>query len=393
MKTKLYIIVTLLMISINGMAQEIHSNSLVVLDNQKNEDIVQINKMWNQYLMSAPDSLYDNPCWNRKEKEKYKSYDLIRSEGYMELFRMARTYKMKNLVLSITPIEDNLYDIHSMYYWANWHEYPYVLCTTHVLAFKDEDGKFVLGNWLGYYSRDWKTITRGKITYHYQTCKKDNKKIKKSSEFLAFLEKTFDIHVDHLDVYISSGRKESMRLKGFGYDFGQTAVSDANDVGATTDIDNCIIYSNAKKGEYYQHEMLRFVISQYNYPHHLLSDGLAEYYSDDCMMRGCSFKELFMNLNGFLVEHPEIDLGKFEHVDSGNRTESNYLIGLLLVKMIDERCGFDKLKEALAKVHTNEELIIFLNNALHLKSEEINSVLRNAIAYYSQNAFQFKKWQ
>ena len=84
MKTKLYIIVTLLMISINGMAQEIHSNSLVVLDNQKNEDIVQINKMWNQYLMSAPDSLYDNPCWNRKEKEKYKSYDLIRSEGYME---------------------------------------------------------------------------------------------------------------------------------------------------------------------------------------------------------------------------------------------------------------------------------------------------------------------
>ena len=392
MNKKMFSTIILTLLGVICSAQKISSKSQVILENQKNDDIPQINQLWNKYLLSSPDSLYNNPYWNNKEKEKHKSYDLLRSEGYLGLYNMAKYSDMKNLVLSITPIKNNLYDIHSMYFWEG-EEYPYVICTTHVLSYKDEEGKFVLSNWLNYYSRNWRTYTKGKITYHYQSCKKNREKINKSLAFLSFIEKEYDVRIEHMDVFISSGWRESQRLKGFGYDIGETAKSDMTDLGGTTDIENCIIYSNSEKGEYYQHEMMRLVRSRYINANSLLTDGLSEYYSDDCVMRGISFKKHFQSLNDFLEEHLDINLGKFEFIDSGNLTESNYLIGMILVKMIDERCGHNKLIEALETVHTNNELINFINNELYICPEEINTVLRKKIAYYSKNNFLPKKWQ
>ena len=156
MKYISYCIIPSLVLCVDLHAQQIISNSLVETENQKNPDIVKINQLWTDYLMSSPDSLYNNPYWNCRDKEKYKSYDLLRSEGYMELYGLAKYGELKNLVLSIKPLNDDYYDIHSMYYWGHFSEYPYVLCTTHVLSFKDENNNFVLGNWLDYYSKNWK---------------------------------------------------------------------------------------------------------------------------------------------------------------------------------------------------------------------------------------------
>lgn len=248
------------MLCVDLHAQQIVSNSLVETENQKNPDIVKINQLWTDYLMSSPDSLYNTPYWNRRDKEKYKSYDLLRSEGYLELYGLAKYGELKNLVLSIKPLNDDYYDIHSMYYWGHFSEYPYVLCTTHVISFKDENNNFVLGNWLDYYSKNWKSVTKGGITFHYQTYKPNRGKINKALKFRSFLFDNFGVKLPHLDVYISDGFRESQRLKGFGYDIGETAVFDTNDLGGTTDIDNYIIYSNATQGEFYPHEMMRFVL-------------------------------------------------------------------------------------------------------------------------------------
>lgn len=377
-------------IYIYSFGQTIHSDSQVMTENQKNQDIVTINQLWKEYLASSPDSLYNNPYWNEFDKKKHKSYDLLRSEGYMNIYSLAKYGALKNLVLSIKPLDNKYYDIHSMYYWGDFDEYPMVLCTTHVLAFKDASGRFVLGNWLDYYSKDWKTYREGIITFHYQVYKKSNKKIKKAVKFLSFMKSEFDINVDSLDIYISNGWKETQRLKGFSYDFGETAVSDNVDKGATTDLDNYIIYSNLSEGEYYQHEMMRFVIARYPGVHRLLSDGLSEYYSDDSEMRGVSHKELFKQLDDYLSQREEIDLRYFDSFDSGNSTEKNYLIGMVLVKMIEDRGGHEKLLKALNVVHTDEDLILFLDKELGIKPDDINSVLRSEITNFALNGFDSK---
>lgn len=368
-------------------AQKIYSDSQVILDNQSNPDIAEINSLWENYLQSSPDSLYNNPCWNNADKLKYKSYDLLRSEGYLSLYGLAEYGELKNLVLSIKPIDSKYYDIHSMYYWGGFSEYPNVLCTTHVLAYKEDDGHFVLGNWLDYYSKDWKTVKRDNITFHYQVYKRDKSKIEKTIKFVEFLNKEYDVTLDHLDIYISKGWRETQKLKGFGYDFGETAISSTDDLGATTDIDNKIIYSNTYMGEFYPHEMMRFLRLRYKNVHPLITDGLSEYYSDTQVMRGKTFKELFQNLDMFLSAHPEIDLNQFDSFDSGNMTEKNYLIGMVIINLIESKCGHGGVIRALESIHTDEELIEFLDKNAGVKKEDINRVLRSKISQYANAGF------
>lgn len=62
-------------------------HSQVLLENQINPDIPAVAKLWKEYLDSYPDSLYNNPHWNEADKARYTSYDLLRSEGYLHLYR------------------------------------------------------------------------------------------------------------------------------------------------------------------------------------------------------------------------------------------------------------------------------------------------------------------
>lgn len=85
--------------SANAFGQRIHSDSQVILDNQKDHDIIEINQLWKDYLASSPDSLYYNPHWNKTEKEKLSSYDLLRSGGSLGLHSLAKDFSaVKNLV-------------------------------------------------------------------------------------------------------------------------------------------------------------------------------------------------------------------------------------------------------------------------------------------------------
>lgn len=372
------ILVVLLMMSTTIIyAQEITVTSQVELTNQRNRDIAKVNQLWTDYLqIGEPDSLYNNPYWNEVDKKRYASYDLLRSEGYYHLYSLAQYGDLRNLVLSITPMEEG-YDIRSMYYWPT--ETPFILAITHTIAKRDESGEFKLYNWLHYYSRNWKTKQIGKITYHYYPEYHFNKaKARKAVEFLDFLTDTFEISVDHLDVYISKGWSDTERLKGYEYTVSSTVVNDF-DLGGTTDTDNKIIYSNSTKGEFYEHEMVRLLNPFYGETHRLFLNGLSEYYTEDKMMRGVSIKEHFRRFDEYLDAHPEIDLKDLDTFDAGNLAEVNYLLGHVIVNLTLEKGGYDLLKVAMKSVTTDDEMREFINEKLGIAIEDINSIFREII--------------
>lgn len=72
MKYIYHFIIPFLVLCVDLHAQQIISNSLVETENQKNPDIVKINQLWADYLMSSPDSLYNNPYWNCRDKRNIK---------------------------------------------------------------------------------------------------------------------------------------------------------------------------------------------------------------------------------------------------------------------------------------------------------------------------------
>lgn len=358
-------------------SQQITVSTQVELTNQRNRDIVTVNQLWTDYLqISKPDSLYNNPYWNEADKQRYVSYDLLRSEGYYHLYSLAQYGDLRNLILSVTPMEDG-YDIRSMYYWPG--STPYILAITHAIAKKDETGEFRLYNWLHHYSRDWKSKQAGKITYHYYPEYRFNKaKSRRAAKFLDFLISTFEISVDHLDVYISRGWSDTEKLKGYEYTVSSTVVNDY-DLGGTTDTDNNIIYSNSTKGEFYEHEMMRLINPFYPNAHRLFLNGLSEYYTEDKMMRGVSIKEHFRRFDEYLDAHPEIDLKELDTFNAGNLAEVNYLLGLVIVDMTIDKGGYDLLKEAMKTVNTDDQMREYIVDKLGVKAEDINLTLRNII--------------
>lgn len=383
----LLIVLLFFLISAGVFSQTIKTETMVILENQKNQDIIEVNELWKRYLTeSCPDSLYDNPCWCPEDKSRYKSYDLIRSEGYMWLYSLGHGGGLSNLVLSTIPLDERCYDIRSMFYWENSNP-PYVLAITHVLAEKGEDGRFYLTNWLDYYSKDWKKEKVKNITFHYQICQRDESKIRKAVDYLELFRDVFDVAIDSLDVYISIGWQETQRLKGFDYTMGDIAIADTGNLGGTTDMENNIIYSNSTKGEFYQHEMMRLLRRKYSDAHQLLWNGLSEYFSEDQIMRDVPIQEHFSNLDRFLMAHPEIDLRYLDSFDSGNLTEKNYLIGLVILQLIEERCGKAMIKESLQTIHTDDELHQFINNELGISEKEMDTVFRKNIHSFAEKGF------
>lgn len=364
---------------------------MVISVNQKNHDIIEINELWKRYLQdSNPDSLYNNPYWKQEDKCKYNSYDLLRSEGGLNIYSLGKIADLGNVVLSILPIDAYRYDIKSMYYWRNT-DTPYVLAITHVLAEKGDDGNFYLTNWLNYYSKEWKCYLTGDITFHYQVYKKDVTKIRKSVEYLHLLKEVFNLGNISLDVYISTGWRESQSLKGYDYTISDIAVADFSNLGGTTDIDNNIIYSNSTKGEFYQHEMMRLLRSEYPDAQRLLWNGLSEYFSEDQMMRGIAIQDYYNDLDHFLIDHPEVDLQYLDSFDSGNLTEKNYLIGMLILQIIEERCGKSMIKQALKTIHTDADLIEFIVAELGIAEQDIDTVFRGYIHSFAENGFPLHK--
>ena len=359
-------------------SQQITVSTQVELTNQLNRDVVTVNQLWTDYLqIGKPDSLYNNPYWNEADKQRYVSYDLLRSEGYYKLYSLAKYGDLRNLILSVTPVADG-YDIRSMYYWPG--PTPYILAITHAVAKKDETGEFRLYNWLHHYSRDWKSKQVGKITYYYYPEYRFNKaKARRAAEFLDFLTDTFEISVDHLDIYISRGWSDTEKLKGYEYTVSSTVVNDY-DLGGTTDTDNNIIYSNSTKGEFYEHEMMRLINQFYPNAHRLFLNGLSEYYTEDKMMRGVSIKEHFRRFDEYLDAHPEIDLKELDTFNAGNLAEVNYLLGLVIVDMTIDKGGYDLLKEAMKTVNTDDQMRDFIEKELGIAVEDINSTFRSIIA-------------
>lgn len=367
-------------------------HSQVLLENQINPDIPAVAKLWKEYLDSYPDSLYNNPHWNEADKARYTSYDLLRSEGYLHLYRQAATSGLDNLVLSIVPLTDNgdCYDIRSMFYWQN-EQVPYVVAIVHVLARKDERGEFKLANWLHWYSREWQTKQVGLITYHYYPGYRfDESKAKKANQFLAMLRDKFELPEEEVTVYISPGWKETELLKGYDYTVAATVVSDNSNLGGTTDIDNRIIYSNAVKGEFYEHELMRLVRNHFPQEmHRLFTNGIAEYYTEDRMMRGVPIQEHFDRLDRYLNEHPEIDLQEFDRFDAGNRAEPIYLVGLATVWLTLEKGGYDLLKRGMRTVSNNDdEMRRFFDRELGIPVDSIDRRLRELIHHFAVNGFE-----
>jgi hypothetical protein len=367
----------LLLLSLQSFSQKIETQLGGGID-IKNEDINTIFNLWKNYLSSNPDSIYDNPYWNDSEKKKYKSYDLLKSEGFLSPSLYA--LQPQNTVLYINEY-GNDYLIHSMYYWISDDNTLSPLAITNVVA-KKENGIFKLYNYLPFYTNRWKSKQVGMINYYYPNdyvFDKDN--ALKADKLLNKLNELFDLDLKNLTYYIASDCDETHKMKGYEYiiSMGRTPS-----LCRFFDSHNNIVYSIDKIGEYDMHELIHVINAKYINANFMLLSGLATYTNDKSASFGKPFLHYMDRIQNYINANPEIDLANFEKLPQIEEIDTYYFVGALIADIILEKGGIELLKEALNSGVENTDLLLFLENKIGLNKQKLDSLLKKKFKKASQ---------
>jgi hypothetical protein len=374
------ILIVLLVLSFQSFSQKIETKLGGGID-LKNEDINAIFNLWKNYLASNPDSIYDNPNWNDFEKKKYKSYDLLKSEGFLSPSLYA--LQPLNTVLYINEF-GNDYLIHSMYYWINEDNTFNPLAITNVVA-KKENGIFKLYNYLPFYTNGWKRKQVGMINYLYPNDYVfDNDNAQKADKLLNKLNELFDLDLNNITYYIARDCDEIHKMKGYEYII---SMGKAPSLCGFYDTHNSIVYSNSKIGEYFMHELIHVINAKYVNANYLLLSGLSVYTNDKNTHLGKPFLHYIDRIQNYINVNPKIDLANFEKSPQIDEIDTYYFVGALIVDIILEKGGIELLKEALNSGVEDNELLLFLENKVGLDKQKLDSLLKKKFikASHDQN--------
>lgn len=341
--------------------------------NVKDENINSVFNLWKNYLSANPDKIYDNPFWNDLEKKKYKSYDLLKSEGFLNPSLYA--LEPNNMVLYIKEAGDD-YLIHSMYYWINEDSTFNPLAITNVVA-KKENGNFKLYNYLPLYTVGWKSKQIGIIDYHFhEDYVFDEDEALKANNLLKKLNELFDLNLINVTYYIARNCDEIHKMKGYDYivSMGRTP----NLCGFYDDLNN-IVYSNAKVGEYHMHELIHVINNKYINANYLLLSGLSVYTNDKNCYLGKPFIYHVSKIQKYLDINPDTDLTNFEDLPQVFGTDSYYFVGALITDIILEKGGINLLKEGLQSGKEDKYLLDFIMNKMKINKNELNILIKNKL--------------
>ena len=357
-------------------AQEVSVNiGLDTLSIERNKIV----KLWSNYLKSNPDEINNNPNWCENDKIKYKSYDLLKSEGFLS--PSLYFFQLNNKILSISK-KENDYIIKSAFYDSETFD---IYAITNVVATKLND-KFYLTNYQPKLIKEWRTKTIGNITYHYfPEYHFDEKKAEQANAYLNKICSVFELKPEKINYFICRDCEDIFRVKGFDY---VLSMGNGKECGFFDKYNN-IIYATSFAGENHQHEITHFINNYFPNANELLLTGLSAYWGEENAHKGKPLLYSIKRVNEYLKNHPEIDLNKpneFWKLDE--ETNPQYVIGALICDLAIEKDGIKMLKDILNNSKTDEELLSFIEKELKIKKGGLNNYLRKKIEIISnENKF------
>ncbi len=332
-------------------------------------EIKQVAKLWISYLNSKPDSLYDNPYWNKVEKLKFKSFDF--SMAYLYQFpsnQLLRYYKPT--ILSIEKEGDN-YGIRTIFSADDLQgEYrkPNPWCITKLYAVK-ENNEWRLKNALPIITEKWNKKTLGKITFIYPQHHKFNEDLeKKASLFCNEVSEEFKFpEWKPFDFYVTDSGDELGKLLNFDFFFS----------GYTTGIgmnDNRILLSGLSS-EYYPHEFIHLIVPKQD-RHWIIEEGFATWKGGQ---GGKTFEESAKLFANELAESSKVTFSDVLNKRWGWQYAAFYTTGAIFCKAAYDKGGIVLVNKLLDTPQDNDKLIEAICQLFEIKKIEINDFWRREV--------------
>lgn len=347
----------------------------IILSNRVNFDEDSNKKLvleaYKNYLASLADSTYDNPYWNKKEKNAFEQFDfsvnfLLQGIGVKNLPKYMDLY-----VLTIEPSGANRYTLRVQYQFKGGLKSGSSIWCIHKVNAIKEGNKWVLENYFKEATENWQTTQKGIITYHHApNYQFDNQEASRASTFLDSLQKLFDLEqVGKIDYYLTSSPDDLGELLGFeyfftGYTTGVTVASLSR------------IYTSV--GEFHAHELVHILF--YNKAikrNFFIEEGIASFFGSQFQYPQ-KYKDEQKSFQLDLKNDPDYSI---ENIYGSKLTYKSYnykyAFGARICELVYEKEGIDGLKKMLnTDTASKEDFFNFLREALAFSGyEELKDLL------------------
>ncbi|MFZ6052566.1 hypothetical protein [Halocola ammonii] len=346
------------------------SNSLKVLVSSRvdtsNSDVRAVIDLYENYYNSKPDSIYDNPYWNKKEKELYRDFDFSRAsifQGDMNAEKLFRYFSP--FVMSVEPIGEK-YQIRVLFSSPTTDpEYAgsKVWCIQKLNAIREGE-KWVLENLIVELAKNWSTEKVGFIEYVFPTGHQfDRKEANRADQFCREMIERFNPDYNEaFKFFVTNSTDDMGLLENFDYYF----------VGITTGKAREGMILTAKGNEFYPHELIHKLLPPNPNRAHVIEEGLATFLGtrQDPM----EYEQLMKKLATDLREAP--DKVNFKSVlsqsVSSNGYQTAYPAGAAICELVYEKSGDEGLIQLMkADTTTYKDIIKAVSSITELSEEEI----------------------
>lgn len=341
----------------------------------KDTAIAQVLDVWQRYLDSQPDSIYDNPYWNTAEKRRYRQFDLSSDLFYPNLYIAMSTYKPT--VLSITS-DGPYYKIRTLYSTVTEDTFADPLEIQDVYA-KRDGNEFKLYNSLGVKTQSWEHQTIGSITFIYPPYHKCDRGLAvKMSSFADSLARLADTLPIQIDFYFANRLDELKRARGLDYVMGEGNAGGSE--GQCWPEERIVFGAGAN--EWYPHEFVHAYFTKFHNSY--FNEGVATMLGGS---RGSSLGELIRHGDS-LVRH---NLGiRFDslllHPWQANldyKTGADYLVGGLLVRMVYDKGGWTLVKQLSKYQWGPNELMRAMKDVFAVSENQYDGFIKEKIREYA----------
>lgn len=333
-------------------------------------------KLYADYLNSAPEKIYDNPYWNKIEKEKYDDFDFSRTALFQGLTANKLQSYYPPFILSVSQVNEK-YKIRVLYS-NNAVDERYIgskVWAIHQLFAIKESGQWVLENSLPNITAKWKTVKTERIHFIYpQQHLYSPILADRANYFCNDIITRFNpkMSEEPFRFYITNSADEMGRLENFDYYFS----------GFTTGKSKEGMVFTAKGNEFYPHEFVHQLLPKNQRRSSIIEEGLATYLGTRENKKAYEF--LMSRLAEDLLQSAEINFDAiFDLKVRYNGYQIAYPAGAAICEIVYKHKKDEGLKELINGNSSNKEsLLQLLTTLLSMNKDEIIQLWKTTILIY-----------
>ena len=340
-------------------------------------EVKKVIQLYENYLNSRPDSIYNNPFWNTQEKNTYHDFDFSRASMFQGGILPEQLFSIfVPFVMSVEPVEDR-YQIRVLFSSSTLdprHAGSKIWCIQKLNAVL-EHGEWVLENLIVELSSKWVSKRCGVIEYLFSpTHKFDSKQAKNAKRFCKEIINRFNPSYEGSIKYIVTNNIDEMGLlENFDYYF----------TGVTTGKTRENMILTAKGNENYPHEFVHKLLPANINRSYIIEEGLAEFLGTK--LKGKEYSNLMLKLKEDLKINK--DKINFQSVISQsvryNGYQTAYPAGAAICELVYNKTDNEGLIQLIkANTSSYDEIILALKKITGLTLSELKKEWEEIVLSY-----------